>query len=349
LEESEESTDAEEPSNVPPARARKYEKDSNPKSDVSNIFSDGEEVVSARKARAAKVPDESDFSEDQLPGQKVNPTKLSKAVPKHSDPSHNKHALLADRVWDCKDIIDPLMDGPKGRTDIFVWTNLMDEFKVHKYNAKKLNAGTNIPPAIVNGARTGLSVHFLLNTAFKQIFFFQTRYGDQGAKIIRNTLKSMYDYRPVMTPASKPLTLESYTTYVLIPYIAASLIGEDIGTDVDGGWEEMQCGNAHETIAASNDSESGTDLDTVNEEDHKAVAITRKGKKGKENRKPTVCYSLCIVPNCVRSFILVQVSSSVKKGNADAKKTKSQAMPSASNIISMQNFPVVSADLYCFM
>jgi hypothetical protein len=161
-EESEESTDAEEPSNVPPARARKYEKDSNPKSDVSNIFSDGEEVFSARKARAAKVPDESDFSEDQLPGQKVNPTKSSKVVPKPSDPSRNKHALLAGRVWDCKEIIDPLMEGPEGRTDIFVWTNLLDEFKVHKYNAKKLNAGTNIPPAIVNGARTGSSVHVLL-------------------------------------------------------------------------------------------------------------------------------------------------------------------------------------------
>jgi len=94
-------------------------------------------------------------------------------VPKHSDPSHNKHALLADRVWDRKEIIDPLMDGPEGRTDLFVWTNLMDEFKVHKYNAKKLNAGTNIPPAIVNGARTGSSVHFVLNTAFKLIFFFK--------------------------------------------------------------------------------------------------------------------------------------------------------------------------------
>jgi hypothetical protein len=93
----------------------------------------------------------------------------------------------------------------------------------------------------------------------------------------------MYDYGPVMTPASKPLTLESYTTYVLIPYIAAWLIGEDIGTDIDGGWEEMQRGNARETIAASNDSELGTDLDAVNEEDHKAVVITRKGKKGKEN------------------------------------------------------------------
>jgi len=102
----------------------------------------------------------------------------------------------------------------------------------------------------------------------------------------------MYDYEPVMTPASKPLTLESYTTYVLIPYIAAWLIGEDIGTDVDGGWEEMQRGNARETIDASN--ESDIDLDAVNEEDRKAIAITPKGKKGKENKKPTVCHSLCI-------------------------------------------------------
>ena len=169
-EESEESSDAEELSNVPPARARKYEKDSNPKSDVSNIFSDGEEVFSARKAHAVKVPDESDFGEDQLPGQKVNPTKSSKAVPKPSDPGRNKHALLAGRVWDCKEIIDPLMEGPEGHADIFVWTNLMDEFKVHKHSAKKLNVGTNIPPTIVNGARTGSSVHLHLNTVFGLIF-----------------------------------------------------------------------------------------------------------------------------------------------------------------------------------
>jgi hypothetical protein len=150
----------------------------------------------------------------------------------------------------------------------------------------------------------------------------------------------MYDYEPVMTPASKPLTLESYTTYVLVPYIAAWLIGEDIGTDVDGGWEEMQRGNTRETIDASNDSES----DAVNEEDHKAIVITQKGKKGKENKKPTVCYSLRIVANCGHSIVLVQISSSVNKGNVGAKKTKSRAMPSTSNIVSMEDFPAVSVD-----
>jgi hypothetical protein len=160
-EESEESSDTEELSNVPPARARKHEKNSNPKSDVSSIFSDGEEVFPARKARTTKVPDESNFSEDQLPGQKVNPAKSAKAVPKPSDPSRNKYTLLAGHIWDCKEIIDPLMEGPEGRTDIFVWTNLMDEFKVYKYNAKKLNAGTSVPPTIVNGACTGSSVPFV--------------------------------------------------------------------------------------------------------------------------------------------------------------------------------------------
>jgi hypothetical protein len=109
----------------------------------------------------------------------------------------------------------------------------------------------------------------------------------------------MYDYEPVMTPASKPLTLESYTTYVLIPYITAWLIGEDIGTDVDGGWEGMQRGNGREIIDALNASD--IDLNAVNDEDHKAIAITQKGKKGKENKKATVCYSLFIVTHCGHS------------------------------------------------
>jgi hypothetical protein len=268
-------------------------------SDNSGSLNDSEEVFSACKARAAKVPDESDFSEDQLPSQKVNPMKSSKVVPKPSDPNHNKHALLAGCVWDCKEIIDPLMEGPNGRTGIFIWTNLMDEFKVHKYNAKKLNAGTNIPPVIVNRARTGSSVHILLKYCLQTDLL--NKLGTV-TKVLRSSethsLKSMYDYESVMTPASKPLTLESYTTYVLVPYIAAWLIGEDIGADVDGGWEQMQRGNACETIDASNKSKSDIDLDAVNEEDHKAMVITQKAKKGKENKKPTVCYFLCIVTNC---------------------------------------------------
>jgi hypothetical protein len=67
-------------------------------------------------------------------------------------------------------------------------------------------------------------------------------YGERGGAVIKNTLAAMYDYSDETTTASKPLTLEAYTTFVLIPYIAAMLIAEDLHTDVEGGWEAMQLG-----------------------------------------------------------------------------------------------------------
>src|ERR1700691_919361 len=68
------------------------------------------------------------------------------------------------------------------------------------------------------------------------------RYDERGGAVIKNTLMVMFNYTPVTTSTSKPFTLEAYTTFVLIPYIAAWLIGEDLNTDVDGGWEAMQLG-----------------------------------------------------------------------------------------------------------
>jgi hypothetical protein len=38
----------------------------------------------------------------------------------------------------------------------------------------------------------------------------------------------------------EPLTLDAYITFFLVPFIAASLIGEDKNTDMEGGWESMQ-------------------------------------------------------------------------------------------------------------
>jgi hypothetical protein len=141
--------------------------------------------------------------------------------------------LLANHVLDHKDIIDPLMAGPEGRNDVFVWTNLMDEFKVHHCTAERLNKGKKVPIEIINAARPGMSVLYLCPYRIETDTLFN-RYGEQGAAVIRDTLEWMYDYSSVNTPASSPLTLEAYTTYVLIPYIAAWLIGNDMGTDVDG-------------------------------------------------------------------------------------------------------------------
>jgi hypothetical protein len=55
----------------------------------------------------------------------------------------------------------------------------------------------------------------------------------------------MYNFQTVMTSGSTPLTLETYTTFFLIPYIGSYLISIDKDTDIDGGWEIMQKSGDH--------------------------------------------------------------------------------------------------------
>jgi hypothetical protein len=62
---------------------------------------------------------------------------------------------LANRVWDLKSIIDPLMSGPEARSKIFIWTYLFDDLKSHSYSVARLNKGKDVPHEIVATARPG--------------------------------------------------------------------------------------------------------------------------------------------------------------------------------------------------
>jgi hypothetical protein len=63
--------------------------------------------------------------------------------------------MLADHVWVLKDVIDSLMSGPEGRKENFVWTNLLDDMKVHGCSPQQLIKGKSIPPQIMKAARPG--------------------------------------------------------------------------------------------------------------------------------------------------------------------------------------------------
>jgi hypothetical protein len=63
--------------------------------------------------------------------------------------------VLANRVWDQKDIIDPLMSGPEARKDNFVWTSLLHDMKEDNCTASQLIKGKSIPLQIVKAARPG--------------------------------------------------------------------------------------------------------------------------------------------------------------------------------------------------
>jgi len=111
----------------------------------------------------------------------------------------------------------------------------------------------------------------------------------------------MYDYSDATTAASKPLMLEAYTTFVLIPYITSMLIVEDLHTDIEGGWEAMQlgieCGKRVNSLQnpdpmldgvfAANEERRLKDLDSGQQTKDAGHA-----KKGKENVPPTVCLYL---------------------------------------------------------
>ena len=139
-------------------------------------------------------------------------------------------------------------------------------------------------------------MHFKLTTTFS--------FGERGSMVIRNTLTAMYDYTPKSTSASRPLTLDAYTTFVLIPHIAALFIGEDLSTDVDGGWEAMQLGvergkkeNAMRDPDPILDAVFAANEQRANIFNRNSPKTKNDKKKGKEN----------VVP-AVRSLLFVAIS-----------------------------------------
>jgi hypothetical protein len=100
---------------------------------------------------------------------------------------------------------------------------------------------------------------------------------------------AMYNFTPKTTNASKPLTLDGCYTFVLVPYIAASLIAKDKDTNFEGGWEIMQ--------QEGNHGDDDPDLDAVFATNVKRCKLMvtgggenqkDKGAKGKSKRaRPT--------------------------------------------------------------
>jgi hypothetical protein len=63
--------------------------------------------------------------------------------------------LLANRIWDLKDTIDPLMSNSTTRSGTFLWATLLDDLNLHNYSVARLNKGKNVPHAICATARPG--------------------------------------------------------------------------------------------------------------------------------------------------------------------------------------------------
>jgi hypothetical protein len=63
--------------------------------------------------------------------------------------------LLANRVWDLKDPVGLLMFEEASRSNNFIWLNLKDDIKTHRYSLERLNKGKSVPTLIVKAARPG--------------------------------------------------------------------------------------------------------------------------------------------------------------------------------------------------
>jgi hypothetical protein len=102
--------------------------------------------------------------------------------------------------------------------------------------------------------------------------------------------------------ASRPLTLDAYMTFLLVPFIAASLIGEDMNTNVEGGWERMQLEGdqgddenpmvdddpALEAVFAANAKRRNLASADGDEKKGEKKQLGRDVKGNKENKKPSV-------------------------------------------------------------
>ena len=130
-------------------------------------------------------------------------------------------------------------------------------------------------------------------------------YGERGTAVIKNTLMGMYGFFSpwtTITSASRPLTLDAYTTFFLVPFIAASLIGEDSNTDIEGGWEAMQWegdqgddenpmlddDSALDAVFAANAKRRNLALAGVDKNEGNKRQVRRDGRGNKENKKPSV-------------------------------------------------------------
>jgi hypothetical protein len=114
-------------------------------------------------------------------------------------------------------------------------------------------------------------------------------YGKHGGAVITNIVMAMYNHLTpanTITSASSPLMVTTYMKFVIVPFITASLIRQDINTDVEGGWETMQSegDQGDNKNSLMNDDTASNAVFTVNAQWH---AFTLKGadnKKGKEKQ-----------------------------------------------------------------
>ena len=105
-----------------------------------------------------------------------------------------------------------------------------------------------------------------------------------------------------ITSASRPLTLDAYTTFFIVLFIAASLIGEDANTGIEGGWEAMQREGdqgddensmldddpALDAVFAANARRFNLALADVDKNNGNKKQPRRGGKGEKENKNPSV-------------------------------------------------------------
>jgi hypothetical protein len=142
-------SDNEEVANVPPAKARKFTKDGGARS-----------AASPSHSSESDTPQDDDGESDSSLYQPLGEPVPSKATGKQTKSSARRPQQvnfqdLADRMWNSKVAIDPLMSSADGRNELYTWTVLFDEFKTHDYTSKQLNKGKDVPSEIVDLARPG--------------------------------------------------------------------------------------------------------------------------------------------------------------------------------------------------
>ncbi|KAG6380097.1 hypothetical protein JVT61DRAFT_8182 [Boletus reticuloceps] len=87
-------------------------------------------------------------------------------------------------------------------------------------------------------------------------------YGMKGTAIIMHTLLGMYPQATTPTAAFRPLSYPYFLTYILVPYVAMELIGDDLGCNLEDAYQQMiQSGPVGSLIFADIDGDE--ELDSI--------------------------------------------------------------------------------------
>jgi hypothetical protein len=106
-------------------------------------------------------------------------------------------------------------------------------------------------------------------------------YGQQGHIVIKSTLNRLFPASHTPTTSFTPLSLNLFNDFVVIPFVAMTLIGEDIKSSPEEGYETMRrSADFGERVFPEDDDNS--EVDAIVADNDRAAAREKKDREKHE-------------------------------------------------------------------